>query len=552
MTVAYLFRKFPENFSIACRILSEIRFRSPEFVPKSFLDFGAGLAPGGHAFFDLFVEGDEALEEARKKSKKIKEKELKTRDEKVKNKRKRHSENHKLMMQEEQLKGNEKRLIACVEPNETMRKMGEYLSQDVKNIFWSESLMETFGSVKRSRFDLVYCSFVLEEIPTPERRLEVVQALFEKTEPNGFLVFVLPGAPMGFRFLNDLRNIFRKMPREKASIFAPCPHHFECPLAKIKNNWCRFEQTSISYPKSVMPKRPRGKHVIRTKFCYLIIKKGELPVDRENFDFIGNQEEVFEGQHTFDELYENLMKGVYEEEKTDVDYWSSDDDDKIEGTEKVNMRVGKWAKAGQQKVKKEADQFWGLDQELGSDDDIHSESEEDLYSKAKDPSEKLLKSESKIEAPKIDSDMISKETKTQVFRENSPFSVKEIEDFKISNDSSEQDQVRTDEEYLYKTGNDFSKLDFIKLTKKLSNKSPQMRSYFWQRMVRPVKRKGKHSLVYLCNINGDLEARTIAKSHGTTGGYEFSKSVKWGDLWPFPLRIPNRFRKEKKGGKRLW
>ena len=249
-------RKFPENFSIACRVLTEIRFRCPDFQPKTFLDFGAGLAPGGHAFFDIYIEGDKTLEKLRKttrRSKKIEDDSLE--------------------------QSNQKNRIICVEPNQHMRRLGEYMSKDLGCMKWVESLYESFPLVSASGFDLVYCSFVLEELPTAEKRMEVVQALYERTNPEGHCVFVLPGSASGFRFLNDLREIFRKMPREQASIVAPCPHHHICPMAKSPKNWCRFEQSWMSYPKKVYPRKSSKNNVIRSKFCYLIVKKGKVASD---------------------------------------------------------------------------------------------------------------------------------------------------------------------------------------------------------------------------------------------------------------------------------
>ena len=51
---------------------------------------------------------------------------------------------------------------------------------------------------------------------------------------------------------------------------------------------------------------------------------------------------------------------------------------------------------------------------------------------------------------------------------------------------------------------------------------------------------------------GLIERRIVAKSHGLEGGYRFAKKARWGDLWYFGLRIPNKFRKEGRSGKRLW
>ncbi len=54
------------------------------------------------------------------------------------------------------------------------------------------------------------------------------------------MVLVEPGSPKGFRFIHDFRQWVLKKNRNEANLFAPCPHHLECPLAKEKS-WCNFE-----------------------------------------------------------------------------------------------------------------------------------------------------------------------------------------------------------------------------------------------------------------------------------------------------------------------
>ena len=82
--------------------------------------------------------------------------------------------------------------------------------------------------------------------------------------------------------------------------------------------------------------------------------------------------------------------------------------------------------------------------------------------------------------------------------------------------------------------------------------SPDAKSFFWPRIILPVIKKHKHSIMDVCSINGEIERRIIAKSHGLEGGYKKSKKMRWGDLWYFDKRIPHKFRKESKFGKRLW
>ena len=71
-------------------------------------------------------------------------------------------------------------------------------------------------------------------------------------------------------------------------------------------------------------------------------------------------------------------------------------------------------------------------------------------------------------------------------------------------------------------------------------------------MIRPTYKRGKHVILDLCNLEGSIERRVIAKSHGIDGGYRKVKKMRWGDLWYFPRRVPNKFRKEGLFGKRLW
>ena len=49
-----------------------------------------------------------------------------------------------------------------------------------------------------------------------------------------------------------------------------------------------------------------------------------------------------------------------------------------------------------------------------------------------------------------------------------------------------------------------------------------------------------------------IKRTIISKSNGESDGYGELKKLKWGDLWRFGFRIPNKFRKERKGSKRLF
>jgi hypothetical protein len=67
----------------------------------------------------------------------------------------------------------------------------------------------------------------------------------------------------------------------------------------------------------------------------------------------------------------------------------------------------------------------------------------------------------------------------------------------------------------------------------------------WGRVIRaPMKRSG-HVVLDLCNADGALERRVIAKSHGVTGGYRRARVAEWGDAFTF-----SPIKKEDKAGAR--
>jgi hypothetical protein len=95
MALAYLQKKVPHTFGVGCRILTEVKFRLPNFQPKTFLDFGAGLGSGCWAFKDIFQNYEK---------------------------------------------------IVAVEPSAAMRKLGKFLTEDIQNIVWFDTLARIVNS----------------------------------------------------------------------------------------------------------------------------------------------------------------------------------------------------------------------------------------------------------------------------------------------------------------------------------------------------------------------------------------------------------------------
>ena len=72
-----------------------------------------------------------------------------------------------------------------------------------------------------------------------------------------------------------------------------------------------------------------------------------------------------------------------------------------------------------------------------------------------------------------------------------------------------------------------------KFTSEFDADTPEEKSFFWPRLVRPVYKRQRHSILDMCTAEGKIERRIIAKSHGSEGGYRKVKKLKWGDLWYF-------------------
>lgn len=77
-------------------------------------------------------------------------------------------------------------------------------------------------------------------------------------------------------------------------------------------------------------------------------------------------------------------------------------------------------------------------------------------------------------------------------------------------------------------------------------------SYKWSRLIRQSLKRQKHTLIDLCTNKGTLERRIISRSNGIDHGSKIVRKVKWGELWIFQDRIPNKFRKERLHSERLW
>jgi len=75
-------------------------------------------------------------------------------------------------------------------------------------------------------------------------RFELIENLFNKVKKNGYLVLCEDSSRHSFNLINEARNfilndLISKQAESSWSLFAPCPHQFECQMSKNENYKCR-------------------------------------------------------------------------------------------------------------------------------------------------------------------------------------------------------------------------------------------------------------------------------------------------------------------------
>jgi ribosomal protein RSM22 (predicted rRNA methylase) len=110
----------PYTYSVYKRIFNELKIRLPSFKPESVLDYGAGLGSGLWSTIHMY-ENDKTIKR-----------------------------------------------VAAVEPNQAMRKLGKFMTEDLLNkedapsILWADSLAMIPGyGAERGKFDIIILGYVL-------------------------------------------------------------------------------------------------------------------------------------------------------------------------------------------------------------------------------------------------------------------------------------------------------------------------------------------------------------------------------------------------------
>ncbi len=98
---------------------------------------------------------------------------------------------------------------------------------------WLQGDLTATSPVPEAAWDLVVCSYTLNELPEA-RRTEFIRQAWART--GKLLVIIEPGTKTGFANILDVRT---RLLAAGATLAAPCPNALACPMA-CSGDWCHF------------------------------------------------------------------------------------------------------------------------------------------------------------------------------------------------------------------------------------------------------------------------------------------------------------------------
>jgi ribosomal protein RSM22 (predicted rRNA methylase) len=200
--LAYLATRLPATFAAVSAVIEQILKQVPNFLCSSFLDLGAGPGTATLAALEYFPSLPQ---------------------------------------------------ITLIEKSHEAITLGKMLINSAKWI--CQDLKETKDFPKA---DLAILSYSLGEI---KGFMPILEKLWNSSINT--IAIIEPGTPAGYKTILEARDFFLK---QGASILAPCPHSFACPLKA--GDWCHF-----------------GVRLERTKL-HKLLKEGSLGYEDEKFSYL--------------------------------------------------------------------------------------------------------------------------------------------------------------------------------------------------------------------------------------------------------------------------
>ncbi|XP_015180546.1 PREDICTED: methyltransferase-like protein 17, mitochondrial [Polistes dominula] len=219
----YLVGRSQFEYSVVYRILNQIKTKDVDFKPKTLFDFGSGVGTVMWASSQLW--SDSLIEYFG--------------------------------------------VDTSSHMNDLSAELNNHNTHPIKNVFYRQF----FPATPVPLYDIVVSSFSLLELPDIEKRFDIVQKLWAKTQ--NYLVIIEDGTNAGFAAVNEARDILLYNPSQSDNkndnnihVCAPCPHDMKCPRYHTDNTPCNFDISYYTLPVS-------GTSCLKkNRFSYVVLKKG--------------------------------------------------------------------------------------------------------------------------------------------------------------------------------------------------------------------------------------------------------------------------------------
>lgn len=222
--LAYLVTRFPATHAAAHAVLRRTEEVSPQFLPASLLDVGAGPGTVALAAREIWPSLGE---------------------------------------------------ITLLEPNPVFRDLAQALSKDAKIILGA--IGETLPNA-----DLVTAGYVLAELDLAKIP-QTARALWRAA--NAMLILIEPGTPDGFARIRAARQTLIEY---GAHVVAPCTHDNACPMAgsvgesrsdKKQADWCHFSQR-LARSRDHMMVKAASVPFEDERYAYVAVSRAPVAHDR--------------------------------------------------------------------------------------------------------------------------------------------------------------------------------------------------------------------------------------------------------------------------------
>ncbi|CAG9864535.1 unnamed protein product [Phyllotreta striolata] len=258
-SLLYLIARMAPEYAVLFRIFAEIRSRHPDFKPRGLLDFGSGTGSvtwAANSYWKPTLIEYFNIDSSREMN----------------------------------------------DLAELLLKGGHGNSQlPLTGVFYRQ-----FFPVNAPSYDLVCSAYSLFELPSMERRLEILSKLWRKTDR--FLVIVEQGTNAGFKLVNEARDFIISTEDNTrdytCKVFSPCPHELECPRFLIDDGTpCNFEVTYHSMPFG------RPSTLNKERYSYVVLEKRRRESVQGDFNQEKQREETVEGDFDLEKRRGNTEDG---------------------------------------------------------------------------------------------------------------------------------------------------------------------------------------------------------------------------------------------------